>query len=153
MERVDWVPSDDWETVVRNVPIVSVDLIVRHNGGVVLGKRENEPVSGMWFIPGGRVCKGEKLTEAVHRIAETELGIAVEICESLGVYEHFYEHSDIGPGIGKHYVAHGFVVDPLDTEFTSDGQHTRLQVFQSPPDELHQYTKQYLKATPNLNWW
>lgn len=153
MEQVDWISANDWETVVRNVPIVSVDLVVRHNGGVVLGKRENEPASGEWFIPGGRVRKSEQLTEAVHRIAETELEIAVDICESLGVYEHFYENSDIGSDIGKHYVANGFVVKPLDAEFIPNRQHATLRVCQSPPNELHQYTKQYLQATPNLNWW
>ena len=153
MERVDWIPADDWETVVRNAPIVSVDLIVRHNGGVVLGHRENEPIKDRWFVPGGRVQKGERLTQAVHRVAEEELGIAVEICDSLGAYEHFYQNSDIGPDIGKHYVANGFVVESLDAEFIPDGQHAEVQVFQSPPDDLHHYTKQYLQATPDLSWW
>ncbi|ERG95967.1 MAG: hypothetical protein J07HQW2_02428 [Haloquadratum walsbyi J07HQW2] len=33
-------PIEDttWETIVRHVPIVSVDLVVRHEDGVILAK-------------------------------------------------------------------------------------------------------------------
>jgi colanic acid biosynthesis protein WcaH len=59
---------------VTSVPLVSVDLVVRHDGGAVLGRRQNEPAKGEWFVPGGRVHKDERLTDAVHRVARTELG-------------------------------------------------------------------------------
>ncbi|WP_338739164.1 NUDIX domain-containing protein [Haloplanus salilacus] len=65
-------PDDEWRTVVRNVPIVSVDLVVRHDGGVVLGRRENAPARGEWFVPGGRVRKDEPLADAVHRVARDD---------------------------------------------------------------------------------
>jgi colanic acid biosynthesis protein WcaH len=41
-----WAQGANWETIVENVPIVSVDLIVKYGGGVLLGLRENEPAKG-----------------------------------------------------------------------------------------------------------
>jgi len=55
------IPPDKWETIVANVPLVSVDLIVEYDGGVLLGKRENEPAKGEWFVPGGTVLKSHLL--------------------------------------------------------------------------------------------
>jgi hypothetical protein len=33
----DWIQPREWEIIVRNVPIVSVDLVVCSPDGVVLG--------------------------------------------------------------------------------------------------------------------
>jgi len=142
MQDDGWIPEDEWKIIVRKMPIVSVDLIVLHKGGVVLGKRRNEPAKGEWFVPGGRVKKGERLEDAVHRIAREELGTDVEIKEMLGVYEHFYNTADI-PDASKHYVAVAFVVTPIDEKFVPDNQHTEFRVFTSA-DGLHPYVKQYM---------
>ncbi|WP_136592339.1 GDP-mannose mannosyl hydrolase [Salinigranum halophilum] len=141
-----WIEGEAWETIVANVPLVSVDLIVRHDGGVVLGKRTNEPAKGEWFVPGGVVFKNESLTDAVHRVARDELGCDVTIVESLGAFEHFFDTSEVDGVETKHYLANAFVVDPDTEEFTSDDQHAGLRVFEPPFDELHPYVLRYLDA-------
>lgn len=138
------IPDEEWATVVRNVPLVAVDLVVRHDGGVVLGKRENEPARGEWFVPGGTVFKGERLAAAARRIAREEVGVDVRIERRLGVYEHFYDVADVPDAEGKHYVAVGFVVDPLGEAFEADDQHAELRVFRPPFDDLHPYVEAYL---------
>ena len=144
-----WIPADEWEVIVRHVPIVSVDLVVCSPDGVVLGKRVNEPAKDEWFVPGGRVHKHERLTEAVHRIADQELGVdEVRIQESLGAYEHLYDTSDVEGSDGKHYLANGFVIE-TDTgleEMTLDDQHGGLRAFAPDelPTDLHEYTAAYL---------
>lgn len=149
----DWIPDDDWLTIVANAPIVSVDLLVRYDGGLLFGRRQNDPVKGWWFLPGGRVHKGETRTEAVHRVAREELGLGVELVESLGAFEHFYDTSDVA-GVGsKHYLANGYVVDVVDGEPTPDDQHTALRVFASPPDPLHEHVRDYLLAADSLPGW
>lgn len=138
------IPDDEWETVVRSVPIVSVDLVVETGDGIVLSKRTNEPAKGEWFVPGGRVRKGERLREAVHRVAQTELGVEVTIERSLGTYEHFYGTADLDDVGGKHYVPHGFVVSTDATSFALDDQHEAVEVFAEPPADLHEYVAAYL---------
>lgn len=149
----DWIPDDDWRTIVANVPLVAVDLLVRHDGGLVFGERQNEPAKGWWFLPGGRVQKGETRVEAVHRIAREEVGLSVELVESLGAFEHLYDTSDVAGVDTKHYLANGYVVDVVDGELTTDDQHGELRVFESPPDPLHDHVRDYLDTATSLPEW
>ncbi len=151
-ERADLVHLSEhideqaWKTIVSNMPIPSVDLLIKCPEGIVLGKRTNKPAKGEWFIPGGRIHKGEPLEAAVHRVAEEELGIEISIDRSLGVYDHFYNSSDVPESGGKHYVAHAYLVSTSDCDVTTDEQHSEFRVFETPPDDLHPHVKAYLEA-------
>ncbi|WP_435066131.1 NUDIX domain-containing protein [Halobaculum sp. EA56] len=138
------IPDDDWETIVRHVPIVSVDLIVRVDNGVLLGKRTNEPAKGEWFTPGGRVHKCESRRDAVHRVAKQEIGIDVRIDRQIGTYEHIYDTADVDSTNSKHYLATGFVVSPEERPTVGDDQHSEFTVFDPPFQDLHPYVDQYL---------
>lgn len=149
----EWIPDDDWATIVANVPIVSVDLLVRYDSGLLLGKRTNEPAKGYWFMPGGRVQKGETRLEAVHRIGNKELGLEVEIVESLGAFEHLYDAADVEGVDMKHYIANGYVVDVVSGNPQPDDQHDDLRVFRSPPNPLHEHLQAYLETAETLAEW
>lgn len=139
------IPDDEWRTIVANVPLVSVDLVIKHDDGILLGKRQNEPAKGEWFVPGGRVQKNESRTDAVHRIAQEEISCEVEIGQPLGTFEHFYDTSDV-PGVDtKHYLANGFAVTPKGEPSLADEQHKELRTFSEPFPELHPYVEQYLE--------
>ena len=137
------IPDDAWRTIVRYMPIPSVDLLVVTDGGLLLGKRENEPARGEWFVPGGTVVKNERLTDAVHRVAAEELGTDVTIEKRLGTYEHFYNTADVEDVSTKHYVATAFVVRTEDADIRSDEQHLEFEVFRPPFDDLHPYVRRY----------
>ena len=88
-----------FKTVVDSTPLVSIDLVVQDlAGNVLLGLRKNRPAQGFWFVPGGRIRKGESLDAAFARISRVELGLEIERGSAyfLGVYEHFYEDSVFG---------------------------------------------------------
>ena len=149
------IPHEDWRTVVRSVPLVSVDLVVEHDGAVVLGKRTNDPAKGEWFVPGGTVHKHERLVDAVQRITREELGIDTRINRQLGVYEHFWETAEMEDVDGKHYAPIGFHLTAERTDVTPDDQHASFRWFTPPFDaiELHPYVRTYLEdagipATP-----
>lgn len=139
-----WVAPDEWAGVVESGPLVSVDLIVRCDDGILLGLRENEPAKGEWFVPGGVVFKNERLPEAVQRVADTEFGCEVRLERYLGVFEHFYDTADVEGVEDKHYVAHAYVVHPGTEDFASDDQHADLRVFRPPFEGLHPYVERYL---------
>ncbi|MDB9252985.1 NUDIX domain-containing protein [Halorubrum ezzemoulense] len=145
-ERDRWIPDAEWQTIVANVSLVSVDLVIEHNGGVLLGKRENDPAKGEWFVPGGTVHKNESRTEAVHRVASEELGEAVVIDECLGTYEHCYETAAVDGVDSKHYLATGYRChfERDDPEFVGDDQHSAFRVFRPPFENLHPYVRAYL---------
>ncbi|MFC6973711.1 NUDIX domain-containing protein [Halomicroarcula sp. GCM10025709] len=140
------VPDDAWATIVRNVPIVSVDLVVQHEGVVALGKRQNDPAKGEWFVPGGTVHKRESLDDAVHRIASEELGVSVRIERRLGVYEHVYDVADVDADDGKHYVPIGYLVTADSRATETDDQHADVRWAPTPVEagDLHPYVRAYL---------
>ncbi|ADE04487.1 low-salt glycan biosynthesis hydrolase Agl8 [Haloferax volcanii] len=140
------IPDDEWEAIVANVPLVSVDLVIRHEGGVLLGFRENEPARGEWFVPGGTVFKNETLTDALYRVADEELGVDVTIESRLGTFEHFYDTSDVEGIDSKHYLATAFEVTLDDDNLEMDTQHSQLKVFEPPYEGLHPYVERYLDA-------
>ena len=84
-------------------------------------------------------------------MAKEELGIEVEIVESLGAYEHLYRESDVDRSGGKHYLANGFVVRADSREFTIDDQHGNVQVFDEIPNNPHQYVENYVQDATAVN--
>ncbi len=68
-----------YATVLQSVPIATVDFVlVRHTASgreFLLGKRTEVPYRGEWFVPGGRIFKGEKMEQAVYRQVHRELGV------------------------------------------------------------------------------
>ncbi|WP_036666094.1 GDP-mannose mannosyl hydrolase [Paludibacterium yongneupense] len=98
---------DDFRRVVRDAPLVAIDLLVGDgNGHYLLGLRRNRPAAGFWFVPGGRVYKDEALDAAFARIARAELGLELSRsgATAMGVSEHFYPDSFADVTIGTHYV-------------------------------------------------
>lgn len=139
----DPVPDKIWKQIVKYSPLVSVDLIVEYDDDIILGKRENKPARGEWFVPGGVVRKGETLEEAIQRVARAELGCEVSVCTQLGVYEHHYDSSEF-QGVGKHYVPIAFIVRPERNSFEPDTQHASLRAFSPPYSGFHKYVQDYL---------
>jgi colanic acid biosynthesis protein WcaH len=100
--------------VVRHAPLVSIDLIIRDpDRCVLLAWRRNEPAKDCYFVPGGRIRKGETIAAAFARIlnAETGLSIAFAAARLLGAYQHIYATNRFGEaGYGTHYVVLAYQV-------------------------------------------
>lgn len=94
--------------VIEDTPLISLDLVVMDDQNrMLLGKRLNAPADGFWFVPGGRIHKSELLDAAMRRLLISELGIkAAERLQPkwLGLYEHHYTDSVVGPDVSTHYV-------------------------------------------------
>jgi len=148
----DRAGRDAFLHVVRNAPLVSVDLIVENDRGeVLLGLRNNEPARGAWFVPGGRVLKGERIVEAIARVAEAELGVRVDGARAafVGVFEHLYDTNFAGEaGVGTHYVVLAHRVRlPDGANLRADAQHGALRWWPVPKAAadpgVHPYTRAY----------
>jgi len=136
-----------FKTIIDHIPLVSVDLIVKHKGKVLLGKRVNRPAQGYWFTLGGRVLKNESIKDAIQRIGKLELGILIENePKFIGVFEHLYNDS-IFDDVSTHYVNLAYEIEVSDLEDLPKDQHNAYRWFgleeliQS--DEVHKYVKDY----------
>ncbi|MBL1433819.1 MAG: GDP-mannose mannosyl hydrolase [Gammaproteobacteria bacterium] len=140
--------------IVRDTPLISIDLVVSHKGKVLLGKRTNEPAKAYWFVPGGRICKDEKINKAFYRLSKNELGVHLPISNAqfLGVYEHFYDTNFSEDGdFGTHYVVLAYSIE-LDEVLSNlpTQQHTEYMWLQAEKiavhDHVHDHTKAYFKS-------
>jgi colanic acid biosynthesis protein WcaH len=93
MDAPQMLSDDNFSHVVRNAPLVSIDIVIRNpEGRTLVGLRLNEPAKGTYFVPGGVIRKNETIRRAFKRILKTETGIDASLDEArlIGAFDHFY---------------------------------------------------------------
>ena len=138
-----------FKTVINSTPLISIDLLVKKDNKILLGKRINKPAQGNLFSIGGRVYKNETINSAMMRIAKDELNIELKLTPSfIGVFEHFYDDS-IYQDISTHYVNLAYEIEIVEIFNLPTEQHNEYQWLTI--DELlkskqvHKYVKDYFK--------
>lgn len=146
--------ADDFAHVVAAAPLVAIDLIVEDlQGNVLLGLRRNPPAQDFWFVPGGRIRKGETLDTAFLRISCDELGHGFDRSQAgfVGVYEHFYDTNFRGTvGASTHYIVHAYRLQversALQLPAQQHSQYTWMsQRTAKQHPGVHPYTQAYLQ--------
>jgi ADP-ribose pyrophosphatase YjhB (NUDIX family) len=120
---------------------LTVEIIIKSSKGVLLSLRDIEPCKGQWHLPGGTVFFGEKLTEAVIRVAKRELGITVTATKLLGYIEypsHYKNGLDSPVGIA-------FMVD-YKGDIKPNTEASELSWFKSLPANLHADQSDFLNS-------
>ncbi len=73
------LPDDIFYYISRTTPLVNVDLLIKdENGRTLLAWRDDCHTGVGWHVPGGIVRFKETLEERIVRVAECEIGMAVE---------------------------------------------------------------------------
>lgn len=151
---VRMLPPERYLDMLSDMPLVSVDLIVRRasDQAVLVGQRRNRPALGSWFVPGGAIRKTERLAQAIERVCRTELGhvLPTPAWTPLGTFEHHYDDNFLGrDGISTHYVvlAHTAIWPDELGDPCGDDQHEHFIWMQVDdllhnPD-VHPYTRAY----------
>ena len=140
--------ESDFRDVVRNTPLVSIDLVIADpSGAILMGWRENEPAKGTWFVPGGRIRKDERIADAFGRIIRTETGLVKSLTDSRfgGAYEHLYATNCFGEaGFGTHYCVLAYVVRLGERpDITHDRQHAGVAWLAPSSADIHPYSRVY----------
>ncbi|MDC3135377.1 NUDIX domain-containing protein, partial [Prochlorococcus sp. AH-716-J09] len=97
--------------------VTTIDLCIVRNKKILLGKRRNNPAKDFYFVPGGRIMKGETIDNALTRIIKVETGISISRKENkktnfLGVFEHFYEENFLGnKEFSSQYIVLAYLLD------------------------------------------
>ncbi len=139
-----------FKTVIRSTPLISIDLLVKKDNKILLGKRINKPARGYLFSPGGRVYKNETIDDAMMRIAKDELNIELKLVPGfIGVFEHFYDDS-IYQDVSTHYIDLAYEIEIHETLNLPTDQHNDYQwltineLLESK--EVHKYVKDYFRS-------
>lgn len=72
---MSYIGQELYNKILENVPIACVDIAIIVDGSVLLVKRKDAPAKGEWWVPGGRILKGETMKDAAKRKAQEEVGI------------------------------------------------------------------------------
>lgn len=141
--------------VIETTPLVAIDLIVRNpEGSILLGLRNNKPAQGYWFVPGGRIQKNERLSDAFGRLCRGELALDMDFEDAklIGVYDHIYEDNFLDvEGIGTHYVTLGYELSlPQGIDVSLDHQHCDQRWWSINEllvsEDVHPNSKAYFQA-------
>ncbi len=148
-----FLDNTTFTTVLASTPLVSIDLLIENQRGqILLGRRNNRPAQGFWFVPGGRILKNETLASAFERLTLNELGLKFSIGDATlqGPYDHFYTDSVFGAAPSTHYVAIAYRLRVAQLVNLPQEQHADYQWFSvkellSHPD-VHPHTKAYFSS-------
>ena len=115
------ISKKQYRRIMKLMPIITVDGIVIHNNRYLLVKRDNEPLKGRYWTPGGRVYKGEKIKEALVRKIKEECGIDINVVSLMGFYEDFYPKNEFNIDYA-HTVSFVYTAIALSDKVTLDNQ-------------------------------
>ena len=148
-----------FENIVTHRPICALDLcILNEKNELLLGKRKNPPAKGYFFVPGGRLRKGETLNLATNRLLKSELNYELpeknfEKIKLLGAFEHFYDENFLGnKSFSSHYliIAYSISLRFLNKKCTDsfNDQHEKYLWYNNKLEKdikIHPYVNKYLK--------
>lgn len=123
---------EEFHEIYGKVPRLTVEVVLKSDKGVLLSLRDIEPHKGAWHLPGGTVFFGEKLTDAVRRVAKRELGVDVTGTKLLGYIEypsHYETGLDSPVGIA-------FLADYAG-DIKPNEESSRLEWFKQLPSNMH----------------
>ena len=139
--------NQTFKTVISSTPLISIDLLVKKDNKILLGKRISKPAQGYLFSIGGRVYKNETIDSAMLRIAKNELNIELKLIPRfIGVFEHFYDDS-IYHGLSTHYINLAYEIEIQETLNLPTKQHNEYlwlaidELLKSK--QVHKYIKNY----------
>ena len=116
MSENNHIEDSEYINIFKNVPIVCVDILIQDlSEKFILVKRNNEPLKDEYWVPGGRVFKGEKVIEACSRKSLEELGLEVDPSEwsFVGYYEADFVKNAFEADTHYHVICLTFICNRL----------------------------------------
>ena len=128
-----------YDKIKKTMPLPCVDLLVTHNGNLLLMLRNNEPGKNLWFTPGGRIHRNETLTEAVKRVLHEETGLQPTNITQISTMSHMWPQ--------VHTVTTYYRVEVNTDKVKPDEQHREYKWINTLEDDLHPYLAEMIENT------
>jgi colanic acid biosynthesis protein WcaH len=142
----DFIPAKLYYQILERMPIACVDVAIVAAGSVLLVKRCDAPARDSWWVPGGRVLKGEKMRETAARKALEEVGMVCHVGPIIHTAETIFPD---GPGgVPIHSINSCFFLYPADADIalSLDDHHEDVKWVRSIPEGLHPYVTACLRG-------
>ena len=128
-----------YDKIKKSMPLPCIDLLVTHKGNLLLMLRNNEPGKDLWFTPGGRIFKDEKLEDTVKRVLSEETGLQPINITQISTMSHMWPEA--------HTVTTIFRVEADSDRVTLDNQHRDHRWINTMEKGLHPYIKEMIENT------
>lgn len=139
-----YIPQSLYDQILENMPISCIDVAIVAKGRVLLVLRGDAPARGEWWVPGGRVVKGEMMAQTARRKALEEVGINCHVGPIIHTAETIFPD---GPNdIPVHSINSCFFLYPVDADFQPilDDHHHDVKWVDHIPEDVHPYVKRCL---------
>ena len=143
------IPTEMYSMIHKTMPIVCVDCIVYVDNKILMIKRTQEPMSGAWWFPGGRLMRNESLKSAAARVVKGETGINISRTIYIGHDETEFRTDPFGHGQGTHTVNFVYASNAselavmrvvLDDNHIAHSLFTHDEIYKS---NMHPYIKRF----------
>jgi len=128
-----WIEDETYRIILEKMPIPTVDGIVLHEGQYLLLKRNNVPAKGQWWLPGGRVRKGESLEQAVKREVFEETGLKCGVLSQVGVTNMIFPEC--------HTISIYFLMESEGRDVKMNDEHSEYRWVSTLPEDSHDYLR------------
>ena len=139
------IPLEKYKEILEQMPIVCVELLIQHDGKILLVKRKDKPAQGTWWLPGGRILKNESQEAAAQRLALREVGFDIEIVRQVGAYDEIFKEGPFDIKTGLHSVCVEYLCRPKGSVIVKlDTTSADCRWIDKVPADLHPVIKQIL---------
>lgn len=142
-----FIESNIYKTIMEHSIINTIDVIfINKNNQILLWLRNNEPLRGTYYIPGGRRYKNELVIDSAKRKMKEELGLDIdtERLVFLWVYDDLFKNS-MFEDTKSHYSSITYVYHLTEKEnidlHIEDDQHADIKFFDPEDSSLHNMVK------------
>jgi len=141
----EYIAQPQYDIILKLVPIACVDVCIVSSKGVLLVKRNTEPAKGQWWVPGGRVYKGEMLRDCAYRKCQEEVNLHCSIGPIVHTDETVF---DTGPnGVPVHSINVCFLAVPHTNKIEIDTYIDDFAWFSHIDSSLHPYVQKCLEGS------
>lgn len=116
------ISAELYTQILQVMPIPCVDLVVRRGERFLLVRRAHEPARGQWWLPGGRIHKGELSVVAAARKLRHEVGLGCRVGTLVHAEETIFQTGPAGIPAHTLNVCFAAEADPEAT-LSLDGDH------------------------------
>ncbi len=136
-KQTDFLPAKLFNKIMKSLPIVSVEALIITHEGLLLLRRNNKPAKGEWWLPGGRIHKGEPMLDALHREVKEETALKLTSCRLIDVYSRVFPE--------RHDITIAYLCNCEGSRVTLNEEHSEYGFFSQLPLDLHPYMREVVK--------
>jgi colanic acid biosynthesis protein WcaH len=119
------------------MPIPSVEALIMKDSSLLLLKRTNSPAKGEWWLPGGRIWRGETFEKTLYREVKEETALPVEVVKFVGVYNRIFPD--------RHDITIVFLCRCFSDKVALNEEHSEYRFFNNLPTYIHPYLLETIK--------